>query len=80
MTIRILQRYDWLVNAEQPHNTPPKFHHTIENRSGTGVKVWLHEYTGVRPRDFWIGPGKDDIMVFDDQHMQYTKDDHRSPC
>jgi cytochrome P450 len=53
VTIRLLQRYDWVVNAEQPYNAPMRFHHTIENRSGSGVQVWLHEATpGVVPRDF----------------------------
>jgi hypothetical protein len=53
VTIRLLQRYDWVVNAERPYNAPMRFHHTIENTSGSGVKVWLHESTpGVVPKDF----------------------------
>jgi hypothetical protein len=53
VTIRLLQRYDWVVNAERPYNAPMRFHHTIENRSGSGVQVWLHEAKpGVVPKDF----------------------------
>ncbi|GAB1318469.1 hypothetical protein MFIFM68171_08679 [Madurella fahalii] len=40
---RLLQRYDTFENAEKPANAPMKFHHTIENRSGSGVRVRLHE-------------------------------------
>lgn len=41
--VRMLQRYDEIQNAETPPDAPMKFHHTIENRSGTGVRVRLHE-------------------------------------
>ncbi|KAK4209999.1 oxidoreductase-like protein [Rhypophila decipiens] len=34
---RILQRYDKLENVETPPHAPMQFHHTIENRSGTGT-------------------------------------------
>lgn len=41
--VRLLQRYDHIDNAEIPPDAPMKFHLTIENRSGSGVQVRLHE-------------------------------------
>ncbi|KAH6631322.1 cytochrome P450 [Chaetomium tenue] len=41
--IRIMQRYDCVENAESPPDAPIRFHHTIENRSGSGVQVRLHK-------------------------------------
>ncbi|KAK0741959.1 cytochrome P450 [Apiosordaria backusii] len=41
--VRLLQRYDKIENAEKPADAPMRFHHTIENRSGSGVQVRLHE-------------------------------------
>jgi hypothetical protein len=43
VTVRLLQRYDRIENAETPPDGPMRFHHTIENRSGSGVQVRLHE-------------------------------------
>ncbi|KAK5652886.1 hypothetical protein OQA88_9552 [Cercophora sp. LCS_1] len=40
--VRMLQRYDRIDSAEAP-DAPMKFHHTIENRSGSGVQVTMHE-------------------------------------
>ncbi|KAK3290511.1 cytochrome P450 [Chaetomium fimeti] len=40
---RILQRYDTIENAESPPDAPIRFHHTIENRSGSGVQVKLRK-------------------------------------
>jgi cytochrome P450 len=40
--IRMMQRYDEVANAESPPDAPMRFHHTIENRSGSGVQVRLH--------------------------------------
>ncbi len=40
--VRILQRYDGIDCAERPRDARIRFHHTIENRSGTGVQVRLH--------------------------------------
>lgn len=37
-----MQRYDCVENAESPPDAPIRFHHTIENRSGSGVQVKLH--------------------------------------
>lgn len=37
---RVLQIFDQIENMEGPG--PIKMHHTIENRSGTGVQVRLH--------------------------------------
>ncbi|KAK4170883.1 putative cytochrome P450 [Triangularia setosa] len=45
--VRLLQRYDKIENAEEPADAPMRFHHTIENRSGSGVQVRLHKA--------WIG-------------------------
>lgn len=42
LVVRMLQRYDRLENVETPLNAPMQFHHTIENRSGTGVQIRLH--------------------------------------
>ena len=39
----MLQRFDRIENAEVPADAPMMFHHTIENRSGSGVQVRLHE-------------------------------------
>ncbi|KAK0715957.1 oxidoreductase-like protein [Lasiosphaeris hirsuta] len=36
--VRLLQRYDRIENAEMPAGAPMRFHHTIENRSGSGVQ------------------------------------------
>ncbi len=41
--VRMLQRYDTIENAQLPADAPLNFHHTIENRSGSGVQVRLHE-------------------------------------
>ncbi|KAK4677794.1 hypothetical protein QC764_301920 [Podospora pseudoanserina] len=41
--VRLLQRYDKIENAQEPADAPVRFHHTIENRSGSGVQVRLHE-------------------------------------
>lgn len=41
VTVRLLQRFDRVLNAEEPRNAPMKFHHTIENRSESGVQVRL---------------------------------------
>lgn len=38
--IRLLQTFDAIENVEAPG--PMRFHHTIENRSGSGVQVRLH--------------------------------------
>jgi hypothetical protein len=38
-----MQRYDCVENAESPPDAPIRFHHTIENRSGSGVQVRLHK-------------------------------------
>lgn len=38
--VRLLQEFDGLENMEAPG--PMRFHHTIENRSGTGVQVRMH--------------------------------------
>lgn len=40
VVIRLLQTFDAIENMEGPG--PLNFHHTIENRSGTGVQVRLH--------------------------------------
>ncbi len=39
VTGRILQRFDMIENMESPADAPMNFHHTIENRSGTGVQI-----------------------------------------
>ncbi|KAL9129368.1 MAG: hypothetical protein Q9217_002168 [Psora testacea] len=39
--VRFLQRFDKLENMEEPG--PVRLHHAIENRSGSGVVVRLHE-------------------------------------
>ncbi|KAL2142941.1 hypothetical protein VTI28DRAFT_520 [Corynascus sepedonium] len=41
--VRLLQRYNDIENAEVPPDAPVRFHHTIENRSGSGVQVRLHD-------------------------------------
>jgi len=43
IVVRMLQKFDRIENMEKPANAPLNFHHTIENRSGTGVQVRLHE-------------------------------------
>ena len=43
VTVRLLQRYDNIGNTELPSDAPMRFHLTIENRSGSGVQVKLHE-------------------------------------
>ncbi|KAL2126913.1 hypothetical protein VTI74DRAFT_11633 [Chaetomium olivicolor] len=52
VTCRILQRYYDIDNEERPPNGPIRFHHTIENRSGSGVWVRLREEGYVKP-DKW---------------------------
>ena len=42
--VRFLQRFDRIENMEEP-GAPIKLHHAIENRSGSGVQVRLHEAT-----------------------------------
>ncbi|KAK4238755.1 oxidoreductase-like protein [Achaetomium macrosporum] len=37
--IRMMQRYDQVANAETPPDARMRFHHTIENRSGSGVQT-----------------------------------------
>lgn len=39
MVVRMLQTFDAIENMEVPG--PIKMHHTIENKSGTGVQVRL---------------------------------------
>jgi len=41
-----MQRYDRIDCAEVPQDAPIRFHHTIENRSGTGVQVRLQRAKG----------------------------------
>jgi hypothetical protein len=41
VTVRFLQRFDAIQNMEGPGEIV--FHHTVSNRSGTGVQVRLHE-------------------------------------
>lgn len=41
VVVRFLQRFDKIENMEPPG--PIKLHHAIENRSGTGVQIRLHE-------------------------------------
>lgn len=41
VTVRFLQRFDVIQNMEGPGDI--QFHHTVSNRSGTGVQVRLHE-------------------------------------
>ncbi|KAL1841100.1 hypothetical protein VTJ49DRAFT_7431 [Mycothermus thermophilus] len=43
--IRMLQRYESIENADENPDAPPRFHHTIENRSGSGCKVMLYDPT-----------------------------------
>ncbi|KAK4142529.1 cytochrome P450 [Dichotomopilus funicola] len=45
VVIRMLQRYDAILSAEYPPDAPIRFHHTIENRSGSGVQVRVHDST-----------------------------------
>lgn len=40
VVVRMLQRYIKMESAE-PADAPVRFHHTIENRSGSGVQVRL---------------------------------------
>ncbi|AEO58289.1 hypothetical protein MYCTH_2060315 [Thermothelomyces thermophilus ATCC 42464] len=55
--IRLLQRYDDIANAEMPPDAAVRFHHTIENRSGSGVQVRLHvSDCGVTKRGVASGP------------------------
>lgn len=51
VTCRILQRYSDIRCAEDPLQ-PIRFHHTIENRSGTGVWIKLLEEGYVKPK-YW---------------------------
>ena len=39
----MLQRFNKVENAEVPADSPIRFHHTIENRSGSGVQVRLYK-------------------------------------
>ncbi|KAK4121451.1 cytochrome P450 [Parathielavia appendiculata] len=39
--IRLIQRFDRVYNAEVPADARTRFHHTIENRSGSGVQIKL---------------------------------------
>lgn len=41
VVVRLLQTFDRIENMEAPGQCM-LFHHTIENRSGTGVQVRLH--------------------------------------
>ncbi|KAL6718353.1 hypothetical protein ACLMJK_004442 [Lecanora helva] len=41
--VRFLQRFDRIENMEDPPDAPIKLNHAIENRSGSGVQVRLHE-------------------------------------
>lgn len=41
VVIRMLQRFDRIENMEEPG--PIRLCHAIENRSGSGVQVRLHE-------------------------------------
>ena len=41
--VRLLQKYDKIECAQMPPDAPLRFHHTIENRSGSGVHVTMHE-------------------------------------
>jgi hypothetical protein len=41
VTVRLLQHFDLLQNKDPERDI--KLHTAIENRSGTGVKVMLHE-------------------------------------
>ena len=41
VVVRFVQRFDKIENMETPG--PIKLHHAIENRSGTGVQIKLHE-------------------------------------
>lgn len=41
VVVRFLQRFDRIENMEEPG--PIRLHHAIENRSGSGVQVRLHE-------------------------------------
>ena len=40
--VRMLQRFDRMENMEEP-GAPIRLRHAIENRSGSGVQVRLHE-------------------------------------
>jgi hypothetical protein len=59
--VRLLQEFDGLENMEAPG--PMRFHHTIENRSGTGVQVRMHaavaslkeKSAGLQAVDFGLG-------------------------
>ena len=42
MVSRFCQKYDRIENMEEGDNRI-RLHHAIENRSGTGVQVRLHE-------------------------------------
>jgi cytochrome P450 len=54
VTIRMLQRYEFIENADEHPDAPPRFHHTIENRSGSGCKVSLYDPTWL---PIWDGMG-----------------------
>ena len=45
---RLLQVFDQIENLE-PYGAPLKMHHSIENRSGTGVQVRLHAAAAAVP-------------------------------
>lgn len=51
--VRMLQRFDCIENAEVPPDAPLKFHHTIENRSGSGVWVRMHQTDGGNLHEFY---------------------------
>ena len=60
-TVRILQLFDRIENMEAPG--PIRLHHTIENRSGSGVQVRFHAAEGTslpiknaNVVDFGLGP------------------------
>ena len=40
--VRFMQRFDKIENIEEP-GADIRLHHAIENRSGSGVQVRLHE-------------------------------------
>jgi len=66
--VRLLQEFDGLENMEAPG--PIKFHHTIENRSGTGVQVKLHVASSplseksakIEVHDLGLGPERSEYV------------------
>ena len=40
VVVRFMQKFDRIENMEEPG--PIRLHHSIENRSGSGVQVRLH--------------------------------------